>query len=82
MQTVIASKGRLVIPKEIRDALGVGDGDSVEINLDGASAVIRPLARGSKKIQDVFGLLSRYSQGSKITDDEIDAASLAANREP
>ncbi len=38
MQAVIASKGRLVIPKEIRDALGVGDGDSVEINLDGASA--------------------------------------------
>jgi|COG998Drversion2_1049125.scaffolds.fasta_scaffold200070_1 AbrB family looped-hinge helix DNA binding protein len=37
------AKGLMVIPKEIRDALGIRPGRQLSINLVGDHAVIRPL---------------------------------------
>lgn len=80
MQTTISSKGRLVIPKDIRDALGIAAGALVDIELSGDAVVIKPHAMGNKTVNDVFGALSAYGSGSRITEEDIEAASLAAAR--
>lgn len=40
------SLGRVVIPKEIRDVLGIGTEDSIEIFTDADSVVLRKYIRG------------------------------------
>jgi AbrB family looped-hinge helix DNA binding protein len=45
METVISGKGQAVIPKAIRDALGLMPGDRIEIRLEGNSARLIPIRR-------------------------------------
>jgi AbrB family looped-hinge helix DNA binding protein len=46
MRTTIDSAGRVVIPKALREAIGLGDGGEVEIQLtDGALLVSPPSVR-------------------------------------
>lgn len=44
MLTTIDSAGRLVVPKELREALGLSGGDSVEIRERDGRIEIEPLA--------------------------------------
>ncbi len=47
----LSGKGQLVIPKEIREAIGVDKGDELMILLDGETVVLMPvesLARASR----------------------------------
>jgi AbrB family looped-hinge helix DNA binding protein len=54
MRTTIDGAGRVVIPKSLRDAIGLGDGGEVEIELtDGALLVGPPTVR--KRIEDRDG---------------------------
>jgi len=39
----ISSKGQIVLPKAVREALGVGSGDEVRFALGNGEAVIRPV---------------------------------------
>lgn len=43
MQTVLSSKGQAVIPKTVRDALGLMPGDRIEIEIEGGSARLTPV---------------------------------------
>ena len=46
MRVTIDAAGRVVIPKSLRDAIGLGDGGDVEIELiDGALVVSPPTVR-------------------------------------
>jgi AbrB family looped-hinge helix DNA binding protein len=36
----MSSKGQLTVPKAVRDALGLGEGDSVVFRLEGSRAVL------------------------------------------
>jgi antitoxin PrlF len=40
VRTKVTSKGRITIPKPVRDLLGIGSGDSVEFRTVGAGCVI------------------------------------------
>lgn len=52
MDAKLSSKGQIVIPKEIRDQLGLKAGDKVKLEiLDGRRAVIQPATTPPK---DVF----------------------------
>jgi AbrB family looped-hinge helix DNA binding protein len=54
MRATIDSAGRVVIPKSLREAIGLGDGGEVEIQLaDGALLVAPPTVR--KRIEDRDG---------------------------
>ena len=54
MRTTIDSAGRLVVPKSLREAIGLGDGGEVEIQLnDGALLIAPPTVR--KRIEDRDG---------------------------
>jgi AbrB family looped-hinge helix DNA binding protein len=65
----VGPKGQVVIPKELRDQLGIEPGDEVSFWLDGDHVAVRPIARRS--------LLGRFS-GSKLV--EILEAERVADR--
>ena len=44
MRTTIDKAGRLVIPRSLRDRIGLSAGGEVELELDGAAVRIEPVA--------------------------------------
>ena len=68
MKTTIDKAGRLVIPKALRDRLGLQPGE-VEITADGASLRVEPLSGESLVERD--GRLVIPSSGSALTEDRV-----------
>ena len=52
-QAKVTFKGQITIPKAVRDALDIREGDSVTFQLDGNQAVFKPLKK--KPLVDFFG---------------------------
>jgi AbrB family looped-hinge helix DNA binding protein len=69
MTTRVGAKGQVVIPKDMRDELGLHPGAEVEFESDGATVRILPAGASATR-----GLRGRYA-GSGL------AASLLADRE-
>ena len=65
----VGTKGPLVIPKEIRDELGLQPGAEVDFERDGGTVRIRPAGPAATR-----GLRGRYGAGGL-------AAALLADRE-
>lgn len=64
MKTTIDKAGRLVIPRALRDRIGLSGGGEVELELDGAAVRIEPIA-GSELRED-GGLLFIPRAGTPI----------------
>lgn len=58
MRTTIDNAGRVVVPKELRDALNLLGGDEVEIALDGERLTLTPAPRKAKLRRGPDGILS------------------------
>jgi len=56
MRVAIYPSGRVVVPKRFRDALGVGRGGHLEMELEGGEVRVRPIGFGHL-VRDEFGLL-------------------------
>lgn len=41
--STISSKGQITLPQEVRQRLGVGEGDKVEFTFDGQQTVVKPV---------------------------------------
>ena len=54
-KTKITFKGQVTIPKEIREALTIQEGDSVIFEVQGDHAVLKPLRK--KSLADFYGVL-------------------------
>ena len=65
MRTTIDKAGRLVIPRSLRDRIGLAGGGDVELELDGAAVRISPVS-GSDLRED-GGLLMIPAAGTPIT---------------
>jgi len=65
MKATIDKAGRLVIPRSLRDRIGLAGGGEVELELDGAAVRINPVA-GSDLRED-GGLLVIPAAGRLIT---------------
>lgn len=65
MRTTIDKAGRLVIPRSLRDRIGLVDGGEVEIELDGAAVRIAPVAGTALREED--GLLLIPAVGAPIS---------------
>lgn len=65
MRTTIDKAGRLVIPRGLRDRIGLSDGGEVELELDGASVRIEPVTGRDLKEDD--GLLVIPANGTPVT---------------
>ena len=53
--TTITSKGQITIPKDIREALGLAQGDKVIFSLETDHVVLTPLLKG--KLDDLYACL-------------------------
>ena len=68
MRSTIDKAGRLVIPKALRDSLGLAPGE-VEVTPDGAGLHIEPVA--DDQLQDEDGLLVIPPGGAVVGDDLV-----------
>jgi AbrB family looped-hinge helix DNA binding protein len=65
MRTTIDKAGRLVIPRSLRDRIGLADGGEVELELDGASVRIEPVTW--RDLKEERGLLVIPAAGTPLT---------------
>ncbi len=73
MQTTIDSGGRIVVPKKVRDFLGLVAGSQVEIELDGTGAGFRVGVLTPKtELDEVDGVLVARSTGRQLDWTEAD----------
>lgn len=68
MKATIDAAGRLVIPKALRDRLGLVPGE-VELEADGADLRVRPAAEDALEEQD--GWLLVPTSGDRLTDEDV-----------
>ena len=47
--TTMSTKGQIVVPKEIRDRVGIDAGDKIEISLDGQIVQLRKLGQPERQ---------------------------------
>jgi AbrB family looped-hinge helix DNA binding protein len=68
MRATIDKAGRLVIPKQLRDHLGLRPGE-VEVSAEGTALRVEPLAGESLEVRD--GRLVIPAAGAEIDDDLV-----------
>jgi AbrB family looped-hinge helix DNA binding protein len=68
MRVVIDSVGRIVVPKPLRDALGLTPGSSVDISRYGAGLQVLPTGRTARLV-DEGGVL--VATGNTAIDDDV-----------
>lgn len=71
MRTTIDKAGRLVIPRALREAVGLSGGGSVEVHLEGASIRIDPVA--GQDLHEEDGLLLIPPTGRPIDGETVRA---------
>ena len=69
MRTTIDKAGRLVIPRSLRDRIGLSGGGEVELELDGASVRIAPVV--GNELREEGGLLFIPAAGTTITGETV-----------
>jgi AbrB family looped-hinge helix DNA binding protein len=77
MEAVIDQAGRIVLPKPIRDALGLLPGTKVDISPYGAGAQVVPAGRTARLVEE-DGVL--VSAGDTPVDDDVVFALIDAGR--
>ena len=77
MKAVIDSVGRIVVPKPLREALGLRPGSTVEISRYGAGLHLAPAGRTARLVQE-NGVL--VATGETAIDDQVVFGLLDAGR--
>lgn len=74
--TTVDSKGRIVLPKEVRKQLGITTGSEVEIREEDGQAVVEPEDDPDEIVDDLEGLIeAAAAERDRTADDELDAQS-------
>ena len=68
MRTTIDKAGRLVIPKELRDRIGLTSGE-IDVYVDGATLRLEPVA--TDRLIERDGRLVVPSGGASLDDDDV-----------
>lgn len=79
MEATIDSGGRLLLPKSLRDALGLKPGSTVEISAYGSGVQVTPGGRTARLERDDDGRLVARSD-TVVTDDDMFALIDAGRR--
>ena len=57
MAAVVSEKGQVVIPKAVREALGIKPGTQIEFEIAGSEARLKVVRRKNKRLDEVVGSL-------------------------
>lgn len=68
MRTTIDKAGRLVIPKDLRERIGLGPGE-VDVHVEGAALRIEPVA--SDRLVERNGRLTVPGRGETLDDEQV-----------
>ncbi|MBA2311142.1 MAG: AbrB/MazE/SpoVT family DNA-binding domain-containing protein [Pseudonocardiales bacterium] len=69
METTVDAVGRIVVPKQLRDALGLVAGSTVDVSLYGAGLQLVPIGRTARLVTIDGALVADAS--TPITDDIV-----------
>jgi antitoxin PrlF len=75
---VLGQQGRLVIPAEVRAALGLSPGDRLHLHVSGATLV---LERPQDAVAELRGLAARVPKGRSLVDELLAERRAAAATE-
>ncbi|MFT4165169.1 MAG: AbrB/MazE/SpoVT family DNA-binding domain-containing protein [Microlunatus sp.] len=78
MEAVIDSGGRILLPKHLRDALGLTPGTTVDISPYGAGVQVTPGGRTARLERDPDGRL--VSRGDVVVTDDLMYALIDSGR--
>lgn len=67
METSIDSVGRIVVPKPLRDALGLTAGSTVDVSRYGAGLALVPTGRTARLVEEAGALVAT---GETVIDDD------------
>lgn len=77
MKTTVDAAGRIVIPKPLRETLGLGPGSSVEISRYGSGLQLIPTGRTARLVTEAGALVAT---GDTTIDDEAVFGLIDAGR--
>ncbi|MCB8839265.1 AbrB/MazE/SpoVT family DNA-binding domain-containing protein [Aurantimonas sp. VKM B-3413] len=77
MVSVITSKGQVTVPKQVRDAFNLKDGDRLEFVVVDDTIVVVPRNR---PIESLFGRLAKYGKAGTTLGDYDDAIGEGISR--
>ncbi len=80
MALTIDKAGRVVIPKRVRDELGLREGTPLALTTDGVGLRIEPVASGGRLVERDGRLVVESSTGRQVTEAEIRDAIDAGRR--
>ena len=69
MEAVVDSVGRLVVPKAMRDALGLTAGTRVDVSLYGPGLQVVPIGRTARLVEEDGRLVA--DSDTVVTDDDV-----------
>jgi len=70
--TKLSSKGQIVIPKDIRDALSLKEGDSLLLTATDKAIMIRSINPPSKEeFEEVFKKTHEFAKKHKLTEKDM-----------
>lgn len=68
--------GRIIIPRAIRDQVGIQEGDSLEIIVDGDKLYLEKYIASYEYEKHILGIIERMVDEVDVTDEMIKAISL------
>jgi AbrB family looped-hinge helix DNA binding protein len=69
METTIDAGGRIVVPKQLRDALGLVPGTVVDVSLYGAGLAVIPGGRTARLVEEDGVLVAESDE--VVTDEDV-----------
>ena len=75
----LGNRGRLTVPKDVRDQLGLRPGDKIDFRVEAdGTARLLPM---NVKVSQIAGMLAPFARGKALSVEEMDEAVARAFRE-